>query len=213
MLRATSGPPREQPRRQSKRGLGGVGFKEANGVSCRASGIPGRPARGAGGRRPRSRASALRRQNVLCGEGERRGPATALSLSLHVTTHPDAIRFARKLLYAAARIRGASEQDARDIELAVGEALTNVRRHAYQDGIGPAEVAIDCHDSGLTVIVRDWGIAGAPPAVPGSLSLESNSGGRGLYLISQLMQRVEILQNPEGWGVTLRMAKQFGARD
>ncbi|TMI89277.1 MAG: ATP-binding protein [Bacillati bacterium ANGP1] len=134
-------------------------------------------------------------------------------MSLHVTTHPDAIRFARKLLYAAARIRGASEQDARDVELAVGEALTNVRRHAYQDGIGPAEVAIDCHDSGLTVIVRDWGIAGAPPAVPGSLSLESDSGGRGLYLISRLMQRVEILQNAEGWGVTLRMAKQFAARD
>ena len=141
------------------------------------------------------------------------GSATSLSLSLHVTTHPDAIRFARKLLYAAARIRGAPEQDARDIELAVGEALTNVRRHAYQDGIGPAEVAIDCHDSGLTVIVRDWGIAGAPPAVPGSLSLESDSGGRGLYLISRLMQRVEILQNAEGWGVTLRMAKQFAARD
>ena len=64
---------------------------------------------------------------------ERWGPATALSLSLHVTTHPDAIRFARKLLYAAARIRGASEQDARDIELAVGEALTAGLRAVVYD--------------------------------------------------------------------------------
>jgi serine/threonine-protein kinase RsbW len=212
MLRAMSGPPANIPRRQSKRGLGGVGFKEANGVSCRASGTPGARLEAPAGGAPQQGFCAAAAE-CLMRRRERRGPATALSLSLHVTTHPDAIRFARKLLYAAARIRGAPEQDARDIELAVGEALTNVRRHAYQDGIGPAEVAIDCHDSGLTVIVRDWGIAGAPPAVPGSLSLESNSGGRGLYLISRLMQRVEILQNPEGWGVTLRMAKQFGARD
>ncbi len=135
-------------------------------------------------------------------------------LTLKMNTNPQSIRLARKLLYATACLAGASEQDARDVELAVGEALANVHRHAYEEGVGPAEIDITCEYSGLTLVVRDWGSARSLPVLPAMLPLEtaSVSGGRGLFLIRQLMDAIEIQHNPEGWGMTCRMSKRFAEK-
>jgi serine/threonine-protein kinase RsbW len=133
----------------------------------------------------------------------------APTLSLHIATTPHSIRLARKLLYATACLAGASEETARDIELAVGEALTNILRHAYENGVGPAEVDITCERSGLTLVVRDWGAAKPLPELPAMLPRDATSGGRGLYLIRRLMDTVEVQHNPEGRGMTVRLSKGF----
>ena len=54
-------------------------------------------------------------------------------------------RLARKIVYGVIKVYGGSEEGARALELAVGEALANACEHAYPDSVGPVaiEVSVD----------------------------------------------------------------------
>jgi anti-sigma regulatory factor (Ser/Thr protein kinase) len=56
------------------------------------------------------------------------------TLSLNLQTDPNALRAVRRMIYAVVKQEGLSEREAPEFELAIGEALSNARIHAYSNG-------------------------------------------------------------------------------
>ena len=106
---------------------------------------------------------------------------------------------------------GLDERMIYELQLAVDEASTNVVRHAYGGQGGEVEVTVEEIESGVRMIVRDWGEPFDPMRVPApdvSAPLEQRKlGGLGLFLISQVMDSVSFAFDAEQ-GNTLTMVKQ-----
>lgn len=132
----------------------------------------------------------------------------AWTLSLKLTTEPQVLRIVRKLVASAATAEGASVIDASDIEVAVGETLMNAHFHAYGGEPGSLSVTVEFDGLRLAVTVSDNGKAVAErPTVP--TTLPPPGRGRGLYLIGQLMDKVEVIPSGTGRpGLAVRMAKR-----
>lgn len=131
-------------------------------------------------------------------------------ISLRFDTRPEALRAARKMVYAAARMEGAPEQVAREIEVALGEALANARIHAYGGGVGHVGIDVVYDGVQFSITVHDHGepVTGRP-TIPSSLP-PRGTGGRGLYIIGQLMDAAEIRQPNRGErGTAIRMARRI----
>jgi serine/threonine-protein kinase RsbW len=113
---------------------------------------------------------------------------------------------------AEARDAGLEAEAVHHIRLAVDEACANVVEHAYK-GLEPGDMEIVCGLEGpeFVVRVRDWGHCFDPDqvAVPDiTAPLEERSlGGLGLFLIYQVMDRVEYQSDPHR-GNELLMAKR-----
>ena len=93
-----------------------------------------------------------------------------------------------------------------EILLAVGEVAANAYRHGRR-GEGRSEVRVRCSfdHSTVTITVADDG-PGFDPALMEAADLPDRfaSGGRGLYLIRELMDEVHVQTSPEGTTLTLR---------
>lgn len=98
-----------------------------------------------------------------------------------------------------------------EILLAVGEVAANAYRHGRRRQ-GRSEVRVRCSfdHSTLTVTVADDG-PGFDPSLMESADLPDRfaSGGRGLYLIRELMDSVDVDTSAEGTTITMR--RQIGA--
>ncbi|HSR29244.1 MAG TPA: ATP-binding protein [Anaerolineae bacterium] len=96
--------------------------------------------------------------------------------------------------------------------LAVEEACSNVCRHAYGGECGQIELTIVSGDGAVEVVLRDWGAAFDPLAVPipdVTAPLEERSlGGLGVYLMRKLMDQVDFEFDGES-GNTLTMVKRL----
>jgi len=106
----------------------------------------------------------------------------------------------RQRVGAAAHLLGLPEQECRDVELAVGEVITN----ALQHGVSPCRVRMWRHRDTLVVRVDDRGpgdgvmTAGlCPPALDGR-------PGRGMWLVRLLADVVHVGLDPDGTGVELQ---------
>jgi anti-sigma regulatory factor (Ser/Thr protein kinase) len=82
------------------------------------------------------------------------------------------------------------------VRLAVDEACTNIIEHGYGgESSGKIECSCDIDPHGLTIKLRDWGIAFDPDAVPEpnfDVPLEKlKARGAGLYLMRKLMDEVQ----------------------
>lgn len=125
---------------------------------------------------------------------------------VHLEAEPVALRIARKQAAAAAAVVGASAYDARRIELAVGEALTNAYRHAYGGASGPVEVEITHDEDRLVVSVHDEGKG--PPFGPGfpEPPHPRTGNGYGLHVIKQIVDEAHIQQpGVKGRGTSVHM--------
>ena len=114
------------------------------------------------------------------------------AVSLRMESHPESLRVARRLVHTMALLAGASGSEASEIELAAGEALSNAHRHAYPDGVGLVEVDVQAFQSELAVTIHNDGREVSPPIVPSALPASNSPSGRGLYLISRIMDSVEV---------------------
>lgn len=120
-----------------------------------------------------------------------------LKVKAVVNNVPVAMDFVIRL----ARAVGFGEQLLGQIELAVDEACSNVVDHAYAH-IEPGDMEISCHFDGheFVIGVRDWGKGFdlekvAEPDVTAPLA-ERTLGGLGLFLIKQMMDRVQYSSDP-----------------
>jgi serine/threonine-protein kinase RsbW len=94
------------------------------------------------------------------------------------------------------------------IELALTEALANAVVHGAK---GDASKIVECdvvanEDQSILIVVRDPGKGFDPGEIPNPLRGESvySDHGRGIFLINQLMDKVEFLKN----GTEIRMIKR-----
>lgn len=83
------------------------------------------------------------------------------------------------------------------IHLSIEEAVENVVRYAYEDGIGWMEAGTDLEDGGLTlsIEIKDAGtpfnpLAREDPDITASAE-ERNIGGLGIFLCKKLMDEIK----------------------
>jgi serine/threonine-protein kinase RsbW len=94
------------------------------------------------------------------------------------------------------------------IELALQEALANAVIHGAKED--PTKI-VEClvssdEERGILIVVRDPGTGFAPEAIPGCTVGENvySNHGRGIFLINQLMDKVEFRKN----GTEIHMVKR-----
>jgi serine/threonine-protein kinase RsbW len=94
------------------------------------------------------------------------------------------------------------------IELALQEALANAVIHgAKEDPTKTVECLVSSDDErGILIVVRDPGAGFTPDAIPGCTVGENvySNHGRGIFLINQLMDKVEFRKN----GTEIHMVKR-----
>jgi anti-sigma regulatory factor (Ser/Thr protein kinase) len=129
-------------------------------------------------------------------------------LSFKTDSRLDSLGDARRRVRAVMAEAGVDEQSAQEIEVALGETLSNVHRHAYRGTVGSVRVELWLTDVAVTVCITDEGDGATLPSVPRVLSGDPESGGRGLYLTARLVDNVEIAANPQGNGITVRLTKR-----
>jgi anti-sigma regulatory factor (Ser/Thr protein kinase) len=79
------------------------------------------------------------------------------------------------------------EDLARDMELALSEALANIRVHGYDSREGPVSLEIRLETRGVELFLREMGRAFDPGAVPPPALGQATEKGFGLYLINKVM--------------------------
>ena len=121
-------------------------------------------------------------------------------VTLHATADPTVFPMLRKMAAAAARSFGASMLEAADVELSVGEGLANVYLHAYGRRAGPVAITIDFDGVVLSLTIRDEG-QGKPEIV---------QPGRGLTLLQELTDGVDLRAAPDGRGAVLQVIRKLG---
>lgn len=93
-----------------------------------------------------------------------------------------------------ARTMGCADGKENHIELAIQEALANAVIHGCREDPGKSvKVTVACEEEhGMLIVVRDPGVGFDPKSVPNPLVGENiyADHGRGIYLISQLMDEV-----------------------
>ena len=118
-------------------------------------------------------------------------------LHLSLPARPGTLKPLRNLLRRWLREGGATEAEISDILVAAGEACANVVRHAPAGD--PAILELDSRrDGDISITVRNQGRwrTGSRP----------DDGGRGLAIIEELMDEVEITRGPPETTVTMRYA-------
>ncbi|WYP27150.1 anti-sigma B factor RsbW [Alkalihalobacillus sp. FSL W8-0930] len=106
---------------------------------------------------------------------------------------------------------GFSYDDIEDMKIAVAEACTNAVSHAYEDG-GNVKIACDLYEDRIEIIIADEGQSFDSKELQGKLGPvdskqpigDMKEGGLGLFLISTLMDKVQIHDEA---GVVLMMTK------
>lgn len=101
-----------------------------------------------------------------------------------------------------------SEEELFDIKLCLQEALVNAVKHGNKFDPGlEAEVSVEAADNYLTIQVRDQGTGFDDKSVPSPVHTENltKTSGRGVYLIKELMDKVEFFDRGSG----VKMTKFF----
>ena len=132
-----------------------------------------------------------------------------LTLILRVTLSADRNAVDPVVQEVMAVVRQMNGVDGKEdaIELALQEALANAVIHGAKED--PTKV-VEClvssdQERGILIVVRDPGTGFTPEAVPGCTVGENvySNHGRGIFLINQLMDKVEFRKN----GTEIRMVK------
>lgn len=134
-------------------------------------------------------------------------------MDVRLDARPNALRIARKLAGPAALALGAPDRTAFELEVALGEALSNAYIHAYGSRPGgQIQMHFEVRATRLSVTITDNGKSlRRRPRVPSAIPL-SSAHGRGLYLMSHLMDEVNVIHPvKDGRGTAIRMEKELVA--
>jgi serine/threonine-protein kinase RsbW len=133
-----------------------------------------------------------------------------LNLLLRVTLSADRKTVDPVVQEVMAVVRQMKDVDGKEdaIELALQEALANAVIHgAKEDPSKTVECLVSSDDErGVLIVVRDPGNGFTPDAIPACTVGENvySNHGRGIFLINQLMDKVEFRKN----GTEIRMVKR-----
>jgi serine/threonine-protein kinase RsbW len=104
---------------------------------------------------------------------------------------------------AARTLRGINEEVAAEVLLALDEAVSNAIRHGSAGG-EPVLVSLEVDDGWIEMTVRDHGPTPRLPRLPGAPPPTLATGGRGLWLILQLVDEVRLARAGTGTLLALR---------
>jgi serine/threonine-protein kinase RsbW len=90
-----------------------------------------------------------------------------------------------------------------DVLLALDEAVSNAIRHGSQGG-EPVQVSVDSDGEWVEMSVRDGGPTPQLPRLPAEPPPLLKTGGRGLWLILQLVDEVRLQRIEDGTRLTMR---------
>jgi serine/threonine-protein kinase RsbW len=90
-----------------------------------------------------------------------------------------------------------------EVLLALDEAVSNAIRHGSRAG-DPVEVSVDSDSGWLEMSVRDGGPTPRLPRLPAEPPPALQTGGRGLWLILQLVDEVRLQRIGEGTRLIMR---------
>lgn len=125
---------------------------------------------------------------------------SASSIELKIPCQSEYVSIARLQAEAIARRVGYSDEEVRDIVYAVGEAADNSIEHGFSDkGV---EIRYQLSPARFCIEITDFG-PGFDPTARAALPLDPFAeDGRGLFMMSALMDGVDISSGPSGTRVT-----------
>jgi anti-sigma regulatory factor (Ser/Thr protein kinase) len=110
--------------------------------------------------------------------------------------------------HAAERVlEGVPDEVAGDVLVALGEAVGNAIRHGSRAG-APIRVVVKVEDGWVKASVRDQGPTPRAPQLPDDQPAPLALGGRGLWMILQLVDEVHLTR--EGEGTVLDLRRRIG---
>ena len=133
-----------------------------------------------------------------------------LILRLNITLQADvqAISPVVEGVMATAREMKCAAGKELEIETALREALANAIKHGCKnDPSKQVQCCVACDETrGMLIIVRDPGKGFDPEAIPSPVVGENvySEHGRGIYLINELMDEVDIRRQPGGTEIVMR---------
>jgi serine/threonine-protein kinase RsbW len=110
---------------------------------------------------------------------------------------------------AQRELRGVAGDGVDDVPLAHDEAVGNAIRHGSRGG-RPVLVTLHVHDGWVQMTVRDQGPTAELPCLPQGPPPTLAPGGRGLWLISHLVDEVRLER--AGRGVLLSLRRRAASR-
>ncbi len=114
------------------------------------------------------------------------------AIEITLASDPRWLRLVRQTVLEYALEAGFSSRDGDAITLAVGEAVGNVIKHAYNGRTDQTfQLCCRTRNGFLEVEVRDHGGPFDPEAAPDLEPDELRPGGRGIYLIKTIMDEIE----------------------
>ncbi len=134
-------------------------------------------------------------------------------MELKISSDPRWLRMVRAMMQEICRQCGFSEMERSEITLAVDEALSNVIKHSYK-GSPEGVVWLSCvaDDGCLEIELRDQGEAIDPKCLEPPPPDEIRIGGRGIFLMREIMDEVHFWREGEQNLVRLRKYAKAQAR-
>lgn len=132
--------------------------------------------------------------------------AVPSQIELRVPRRPEFVRFARGAAKTLALHMDLTLADARDVELAVGEACTNALEHVAEPSCDEILVRFVIEEERFGVEVIDHGPGFDVSRLEQAQTEGECAGGLGLTVIRAVMDEVEIECDPET-GTCVRMVK------
>jgi serine/threonine-protein kinase RsbW len=131
---------------------------------------------------------------------------------LSIPSSYDAMEQVAGLIERASKQAGIPEDDEVDLMISVMEAVNNAIQHGNREDSGKrVHIRVMAENDRMTFWVRDEGGGFAPadvadPLLPGNLL---NPSGRGILMMREFMDDVEIASDDRGTSV--KMVKRFGS--
>jgi anti-sigma regulatory factor (Ser/Thr protein kinase) len=112
----------------------------------------------------------------------------------------------RTIIGEAVIVFGFDQQTARDVVLAVSEAVSNVISHCYCGRCEPVTLRCLLHADRLEIRLRDFGPKPDPATLKGRELEDLRPGGLGIHIMRQTMDEIDYDLSP-ATGTELKMVK------
>ena len=122
---------------------------------------------------------------------------------MHLTLAPNSSCLPDLRRSVAERFDGVDRAVVADVLLALDEAVSNAIRHGSRGG-EPVQVSVDRDGEWVEMSVRDGGPTPRLPRLPDEPPPVLETGGRGLWLILQLVDEVRLQRIGEGTRLIMR---------